>query len=158
LHYGYPEGDRPGPTRCFPADTVAKHLVGFEGGAYYLTSDAGLDRRVRDKLGRSDGQFVLPPKVLDDIFLRTKGDMALIEKELGIPAGSWQDQEFVRIDISDPKSLNVRLPSGNEDGANDLWIPGGKLPAGQSEAVKNQIPKGSYTETRLSESVKRVQQ
>jgi hypothetical protein len=27
------------------------------------------------------------------------------------------------------------MPSGNETGANDLWIPGGRLPDGNLEAV-----------------------
>jgi hypothetical protein len=27
------------------------------------------------------------------------------------------------------------MPSGNEAGVNDFWIPGGKLPNGNSEAV-----------------------
>jgi hypothetical protein len=31
--------------------------------------------------------------------------------------------------------LNLRIPSGNEAGANEFWIPGGKLPDGNSEAV-----------------------
>ncbi len=39
------------------------------------------------------------------------------------------------------------MPTGNEEGVNDLWLPGGKLPTGQSEAVTNQIKLGNYTET-----------
>jgi len=38
------------------------------------------------------------------------------------------------------------MASGNEIGANELWISGGKLPRGYSEAVINSIPKNSYVE------------
>ena len=31
--------------------------------------------------------------------------------------------------------LNMRMPSGNEAGANDQWLSGGYLPSGQNEAV-----------------------
>lgn len=33
------------------------------------------------------------------------------------------------------------MPSGNERGANELWIPGGLLPSGYYEAVINGVPK-----------------
>jgi type VI secretion system protein ImpH len=48
-----------------------------------------------------------------------------------------------------PKDLNVRVPSGNESGANELWIPGGKLPTGQLEATVNAIPEGKYVDNPL---------
>jgi len=34
-------------------------------------------------------------------------------------------------------------------GANEHWIPGGKLPTGYNEAITNQVPKGIYTETKI---------
>lgn len=45
--------------------------------------------------------------------------------------------------------LNLRTPFGNEMGANNLWIPGGKLPTNHSKAVVNRIPLGQYQETLL---------
>lgn len=39
-------------------------------------------------------------------------------------------------DPGDPSELtNLRMPSGNEAGANEHWIPGGYLPTGIPEAV-----------------------
>lgn len=38
------------------------------------------------------------------------------------------------------------MANGNEGGANELWLPGGDLPTGRSEAVIEQIPLGDYTE------------
>ena len=34
----------------------------------------------------------------------------------------------------------------NAGNANELWMPGGKTPAGYSEVVVDQIPKGKYIE------------
>ncbi|MEO6904162.1 MAG: hypothetical protein ABI315_13570 [Bacteroidia bacterium] len=41
----------------------------------------------------------------------------------------------------------LRMATGNEVGANELWLPGGKLPKGYSEAVINQIPEKSFKES-----------
>ncbi|MFC5044395.1 hypothetical protein ACFSTE_14605 [Aquimarina hainanensis] len=48
---------------------------------------------------------------------------------------------MIRIDIKGAeilKSLIHRIPTGNEGEANDLWIHGGVLPIGLSEAVLDQ--------------------
>lgn len=34
----------------------------------------------------------------------------------------------------------LRMPSGNESGVNELWLPGGKLPNGKLEAVIDPTP------------------
>ena len=54
-----------------------------------------------------------------------------------------------RIDIPNPRELNLRMPSGNEAGANEFWIPGGKLPTGNLEAVidADNISPSQYTVT-----------
>ena len=152
-----PPGSRPdNPATYLSSEFISSHLSQFENGASYLVPKAALDRWGRNVLGRVDGQFVMPSSQLDDVLIKTNGDLALIEKELGIMPGDWQGQEFVRIDIANPKALNLRMPSGNETGANPRWLPGGKLPTGYSEAVINQIPKGSYSESNLLEAVQRL--
>ena len=72
------------------------------------------------------------------------------------PAGNWAGKELVRIDIPDTKASNIRVPSGNEAGANVEWIPGGELPTGQREAVVDQLAAGSYTETSMADAVAQV--
>jgi hypothetical protein len=42
--------------------------------------------------------------------------------------------------------LNLRIPSGNEAGVNNHWLPGGQTSGGISEAVVNQVPSSSYIE------------
>ena len=47
----------------------------------------------------------------------------------------------MRIDIENIDGLNLRIPSGNELGANEYWIPGGKTDGGIPEAVTDLIKK-----------------
>ena len=49
----------------------------------------------------------------------------------------------VRIDVSSTSGL--RMPSGNELGVNDKWLPGGKTSGGILEATVDQIKEGTYT-------------
>jgi hypothetical protein len=42
------------------------------------------------------------------------------------------------------------MPTGRESGANELWLPGGRLPTGQREAVVDAIPGGQFTETTVA--------
>src|SRR5690606_10647493 len=106
----------------------------------------------RDPVGRVDGQFVMSKIQLDDLLVNSNGDMAKIEKELGIPTGAWQGQEMVIINIPEPEKHNIRIPTGRESGANELWKPAGKLPTGHDEATIDAVPLGSYQEQSLNEA------
>jgi hypothetical protein len=136
----------PLPDTYLDASYINSHLNKFDNGGSYLVPKSVLDNRGRDLLGRPDGQFIIPKSEMDNLLTKTGGDISKIEKELGIPEGLWEGQELSRIDISDLSNLNKRMPSGNEIGANELWMPGGKTPAGYSEVVVDQIPKGKYIE------------
>jgi len=151
-----PHGERPNAIEYLPDEYYNNHIGQFDRGASYLVPKEALDTWGRDMIGRPDGQFVSPAPELDDLIYRTQGDLAKIEKELGIPEGMWQGKEFARIDVANPRALNIRVPSGNEGGANGLWIPGGRLPTGQLEATLDQIPKSRYTETSLMDVVTKV--
>ena len=45
--------------------------------------------------------------------------------------------------------LNIRVPSGNEATANDLWIPGGYTSGGVPEAITDTIPLDRTHVTRI---------
>jgi hypothetical protein len=79
-------------------------------------------------------------------------DLAM-ENELGLPEGFLDSNTIVRIDIADPEAYNLRIPSGNEAGANDQWIPGGFLPDGAPEGVVDggDIPPDDYSVTNVFE-------
>jgi hypothetical protein len=144
------KGQRPDPSTYLQAPYITYQLALFKNGASYLVTKKALDDFGRELLGYPDNtQFVMSKQGMDAMLLKTAKNVAAIEVELGIPTNSWQGKPLVRIDIPDPVELHVRLPSGNEMGANNLWLPGGKLPTGYSEAVVDRIPKGKYTETDL---------
>lgn len=63
---------------------------------------------------------------------------------MGVPAGSWDGAPLLLIVVPDAEKLNVRIPDGNEAGANDMWIPGGYTSGGEAEAIVDPIPEGSY--------------
>jgi hypothetical protein len=146
---GMTRGARPDPDTYIPREKIEAHLEGFEGGASYLTTKESLDWFGRENLGRPDGLFVSRPEEIDAILARANGDISIIEQELGISPGDWAGKEVVRVDIHAPKDANLRMPSGNEAGANEHWLPGGKLPTGADEAVVDQIPQGEYNEKRV---------
>lgn len=71
----------------------------------------------------------------DRLVASTNGNSRAMEEALGLPEGFLEGNQLVRVDIPNPRELNLRIPSGNEAGANDLWILGGRLPDGNLEAV-----------------------
>lgn len=79
------------------------------------------------------------------------GDRVKLEAMLGLPPGQLGLGSLSRVDIKDPSSLNIRVPSGNEAGANPQWLPGSKLPTGKLEGVIDleKAPPGSWTHEEL---------
>ncbi|MBF0312799.1 MAG: hypothetical protein HQK50_03565 [Oligoflexia bacterium] len=71
---------------------------------------------------------------------------------MGLGHGQLDADELVRIDVPRPKDHNLRIPSGNERGANESWRPGGKLPNGNSEAVIDlgNAPPSAWTSTLIN--------
>ena len=59
---------------------------------------------------------------------------------------------MVRFDVTNfekLKELHIRVPSGNEGGANELWLPGGYTSGGVPEAVIDQIKKSDTIMTMI---------
>ena len=87
-------------------------------------------------IGQRDGtSFVMNKLEADQLLASTNGNARAMEDALGLPENFLDGNQLVRVDIPNPRELNLRIPSGNEAGANDLWIPGGRLPDGNLEAV-----------------------
>jgi len=57
-----------------------------------------------------------------------------LEDALGYNPGALQNKTIYIYDVPSP---SLKMPSGNEGGANNLWLPGGKTSGGRSEAVLN---------------------
>ena len=140
-----PKGKRPAPETYLKRRYIRRHLKNFKAGASCLVSKELLERYHGDSIGKADNsQFIMMKSEMDSVLIKSHGDLSRIEHELGIPAGAWKHRILVRIDIPKPKKLRLRMPSGNEIGANVLWLPGGLLPTGYKEAVIDRIPKGKY--------------
>ena len=102
---------------------------------------------VGDKNGNS---FWLSKKHADIIEKVANGDNRLFEKLLVFDEGYFGDGPIYRLDVS-PEVVARKgafIPTGNEDGANDWWRPGGRTyPGGIPEAVMKDIStkRGDHT-------------
>jgi len=127
-----PHGTRPDPSTYLAPAYMAAHLAQFDHGACRFSVDA----KVRKYgVGQQDGtSFVMPCNAAEQLVQSSAVTRPTLEAALGLPAHTL-DGDLILIKIARPRALGLRLPSGNEAGANAAWIPGGKLPDGSLEAV-----------------------
>ena len=84
-------------------------------------------------IGKPDAaktEFVATKSEIDEILSLPVEQQA---EKLGIPVDQIQNGGLVRVDFK--PSNKIEMPSGNEWGANDQWIPGGKTSGGVDEAI-----------------------
>ncbi|MBV7566020.1 hypothetical protein KW838_03495 [Pseudomonas sp. PDM27] len=128
-----PKGTRPDAATYLEPQYVSEHLAQFDKGASRLMTKSNLDKY---GIAQKDGtSFIMPKHEANQLLDSTNGDKRALEKALGLPEDFLESNTLVRVDIPTPRDLNLRIPSGNEAGANEFWLPGGKLPNGNSEAV-----------------------
>ena len=85
--------------------------------------------------------FAMPTKYADKVVQNYNGNINYIAEKLGFPKGYFKyGRGIVRIDIEDLSDLDLRLLSGNEIGANSLWIPGGETSVGVTDAFLYTVP------------------
>lgn len=127
------KGSRPDPSEYLPKEFIEHHLAKFgDGACRFMTSEALEDYGI----GHMDGtSFMFPSRELESLMQSTGGDRSALEDALGLPPGYFDTEGLVRVDVADPGSYGLRVPSGNEAGASEYWIPGGFLPKGMPEAV-----------------------
>lgn len=132
------KGDAPDPGEYLDADYIAQHLARFDDGASRIYFSDSLHTYGP---GQADGStFVFPTSELQDIIDSSGGRADDVADALGIDRKYFYDASGnpvpVEIRHFDPSELSgLRMPSGNESGANANWIPGGYLPTGVPEAV-----------------------
>jgi hypothetical protein len=142
-----PKGRRPDPSEYLPPDYIEQHLEKFHEGMTRFMPESNHDKY---GIAQRDGtSFVMPKSEADALIEAAHGDPRAIEKALGLVDGFLDSNNIVRIDIGHHDQYDLRIPSGNEAGANDKWTPGGKLPNGASEAVINggNVPRPGYSVT-----------
>lgn len=144
------KGKRPKPASYLCPNYIAVHLGSFVQGASYIVPKDILDKYGRALIGRPDNcQFVIPKEQMDCLLEQANGSVEKIEAALGVPHGKWAGRELSRIDVLCPTDFHLRMPTGNEEGVNELWLPGGYLWQGYREAIINQVPEGAYVETKI---------
>lgn len=75
-------------------------------------------------------------------------------KKLGLSAGYLRDADTMIVKIDKADFHDLKLPSGNERGANEFWVPGGVTSGGVSEATLD-FPKGTpFQEINLPRTAK----
>ena len=131
-----PKGARPNPITYLSARHIEKHLEKFKNGVTKILAvpPAGT-------AGPPSGTFVMPSSVADNLIAEARGDVVKLEQLLGLGRGSLGTKP-VRIDIPNP--IGLRMPSGNELGANSQWIPGGYTSGGLIEAIIDSPKMGQY--------------
>lgn len=127
-----PKGSRPNPITYLSKEYIENHLAKFKGGVTKFAWQAPTK-----PVGPPGGTFVMPKSVADELIAKSGGDVSKLEKMLGLNAGDLGPKP-VRIDITEPTGL--RMPDGNEVGANEFWLPGGFTSGGILEATVDQIP------------------
>ncbi|WP_026817932.1 hypothetical protein [Arthrobacter castelli] len=126
------KGTRPDPTTYLSPEYISEHLAPFEEGATRFMTESNLEKY---GIAQRDGtSFVMPKPEVDALVESTGGNPRAMEEALGLPEGFFENGA-VRVDIESPGESGLRMPSGNEAGANEQWVPGGQLPTGFSEAV-----------------------
>lgn len=132
-------GNRPDPSEYLDQDYIDAHKARFDDGAsrIYLTESL-------DKYGPGNGNmtFVFPTSELQSILDETGGNARELAVRLGMKPDYYIGADGLPKDVEirhfAPNELaGLRIPDGNEGGANPQWIPGGYLPTGDPEAVIN---------------------
>ncbi len=134
------------PKEYLEPSYINRHLGEFEGKASYFVPNDKYERFVEpdniERLGWADGQFVSTPSKVDQALAKADGNIAIVEIEMGITEGSWQNKGGLwRIDVHADGVENLRLPTGFENAANEFWHPGGFTSGNAIEGVVDQIQK-----------------
>lgn len=110
----------------------AEHLARFDNGGVRIyrphTKPNG-----DITIGQED-MYIMPRDELNSLIETTKGDLGALEKALGFKTGELSGGEY-KIAFLDDVNTKVSLPTGNEAGANEKWVPGGFTSGGVPEAT-----------------------
>lgn len=107
-----------------------KHLQNFNDVGSSLVSKSSYEAYMEGKgtIGfaptANDPQgsmFVAPKEEIDRVLKEANGDIAKVEKTLGLPEGHFGDGPLMRVDIHDIHNQGLRVANGYESGANEYW-------------------------------------
>ena len=141
-----PRLSRPPVSSYMSASQQAAHLAQFDGGIVRVTSRTAINNF--GTLGPPNG-FVTSLKDFRAVMHEAKGDLSVVERRLSLDPGTLKNNDTVIAVIERKDVPGLRVPDGNEGGANTRWAPGGYTSQGTIEAVMD-FPKGlAYNEIKL---------
>ncbi|YCI28654.1 PAAR domain-containing protein [Erwinia sp. PK3-005] len=129
------KGQRPPPEDYLPESYIREHNEAFKEGASRIITRSSFEEYGLGKPDVGRSEFVLTKDNANKILNETHGDPIEIAKRLGIPEEQLKNDSLVHVEFKNSKLYSPKIPTGNEWGANSQWIPGGKLPQGDLEAV-----------------------
>lgn len=129
-----PKYERPNPKEYLKADYIKEHsdLFQKEGIASRIVPKDKFEEFGVGKPDIEKTEFVSRKSDIDDILMLSIEEQSA---KLGIPIKKIENGDVVRIDFKLSKEVKIEMPSGNEWGTNQNWIPGGVLPEGNLEAI-----------------------
>ncbi|WLI76400.1 PAAR domain-containing protein [Kosakonia sp. H02] len=133
-----PKGQKPDPETYLPPEYINKHAEEFSEGATRIVSRGDYDMYGLGKPDDLNSEFVSSKRNMESIVNESNGDTTVMSERLGIPKEQFEQGDLLRVDYFPTEKYNAKIPTGNEWGARDtepLWLPGGKLPNGDYEAV-----------------------
>jgi hypothetical protein len=143
------------PENYLAEDYVQEHAQTFSGKASYLLPGKNYDDYVNPEktpnvnLGYNGALYVSSAAEIDRVLATAQGDIAVVERLLGITPGWWQGQGGLwRVNILDPETKGLRIPHGFEASANEFWTPGALTSGGTLEAVLDEVPRIDANHTR----------
>ena len=143
---------RPDPETYLPKDYIDSHAKSFENGASRIVTRKSFEDYGIGKPDPGRTEFVLTKERAGQMISESKGDVGVIADKLGIPQEQLKNDSLVLIEFEPTELYSPKMPTGNEWGANKQWIPGGKLPQGDLEAVvktEGMVKGRDYTVTDL---------
>ncbi|MBS0900075.1 PAAR domain-containing protein [Pantoea dispersa] len=126
---------RPEPETYLPKGYVKAHSESFKNGASRIVTRSSYEDYGIGKPDAGKTEFVLTKERAQEMIAESKGNVGAIAEKLGIPKEQLEGDSLVLIEFEPTQLYSPRIPSGREWGANSQWIPGGKLPKGDLEAV-----------------------
>lgn len=130
------KGQRPPPDTYLPAEYIAEHLQNFEDGASRILIRSSYEEYGIGKPDPGRSEFVLTNADAKAMLDESGGDPIKLAQKLGIPEDQLANDSLVIVHFHPTSSYASHMPSGNEwGGANDQWLPGGRLPKGDLEAI-----------------------
>lgn len=127
-----PRGSRPAVETYMTAGQRAAHLAQFDGGVVRVTSRAAVGKY--GTLGPQGG-FVTSLADFRAIVREARGDLRVVERRLSLDPGTLSNKDTVIALVDRKDAAGLRIPTGNEGGANTQWVPGGYTSNNTVEAV-----------------------